>query len=300
VALHAKVGNDPVGTTMVNLMVAAPGTGLRVVNMSARAFVGTGHDILIPGIVVGGSAPRRFLIRGVGPTLGDYGVTGALADPMLTLVQQGTALATSDNWGASGNADVIAATADDLYAFPLPRNGKDAVLLTTLAPGTYSTKLEGVAAATGVGLVEVYDADDAGGGGELLNISARALVRGGDDVLIPGIVLEGGGSRRLLVRAVGLTLESYGVTGALPDPELHLYKGDTVLAGNDDWHASHDAAELRSVAASVYAFPLPEGSRDAAILATLPQGAYTMHVSGKGGASGVALVEVYVVNAASP
>jgi hypothetical protein len=242
--------------------------------------------------------PRTFLIRAVGPTIGraPYNVSGALADPTLKIFNRaGIELLGNDNWSDNLHLATLQGAFAAAGAFALDAGSKDAALLVTLDPGLYSAHAAGLGDSTGVGLVELYDVTGATPGSALVNLSARAYVGLGDEVLIPGIVLQGGGTRRLLVRAVGPTLTQFGVQGVLADPQITLVKDGQSLAANDDWAVGADVAELQSVFSDVGAFALPEASKDAALLATLPQGAFSIVVRGQGGTTGVALVEVYVV-----
>ncbi len=130
-------------------------TGL--VNLSARAFVGTGDSVLVPGLVIGGTASRRVLVRAVGPTLGTFGVSGFLADPTLTVFRGMTNLATNDNWSEpAGSSAATALAATQAGAFALPAGSRDSALVLTLAPGAYTFQIAGVGNSTGVALVEVY------------------------------------------------------------------------------------------------------------------------------------------------
>jgi hypothetical protein len=147
---------------------------------------------------------------------------------------------------------------------------------------------------TGIALLEVYDASTATTAA-VLNASTRAYVGTGDSVLIPGFVVGGTGTLRLLIRAVGPGLTAFGVAGALADPTITLYRDSTVLATNDNWSTAGNAAEIVSTAEAVGAFALAGGSRDAVILTTLTPGPYTAIVSGVGNTAGTALVELYVV-----
>lgn len=131
----------------------------RLVNVSARSQVGTGDDIMIAGFAISGSQPRKVLLRGVGPALAQFSVGGVLADPQLKVFDAAAALkAQNDNWGDSSNVTELAAAMQAVGAFPLPAGGKDAALLLSLAPGSYSVHLTGAGNTTGVGLIEVYEA----------------------------------------------------------------------------------------------------------------------------------------------
>jgi hypothetical protein len=128
----------------------------QLVNLSARAFVGTGDGVLVPGLVIGGTSSRRVLVRAVGPALGTFGVSGFLADPTLTVFHGATTLATNDNWQEQTGAAAVATAATQAGAFALPVGGRDSALVLTLAPGAYTFRIAGVGGATGVALVEVY------------------------------------------------------------------------------------------------------------------------------------------------
>ena len=135
-----------------------------LVNLSCRAQVGTGANILTAGFVVGGSTPRRLLIRGVGPTLGSLGVTGTMADPKLDIIKQGatTPLASNDNWSTpisplTSTAAELGAAFTSVGAFGLAAGSKDAALIVTLPPGSYTAQVSGVNNTTGIAIVEVYD-----------------------------------------------------------------------------------------------------------------------------------------------
>lgn len=295
ITLRATDTAGAVSTMTLNLLVAAPGNDLRLFALSTRAQVGTDANVLIPGIVIAGTEPRRFLIRAGGPALAAQGVTGTLADPKLTLIESGVTRATNDDWqNQSGAAELVTITAS-VGLPPLSPSSKDAVLLAILSPGVYTAKIEGVASGTGVALMEIYDTSSGPANGQLTAISARATVGSGSDVLIPGLAFIGGGSRRVIVRALGPTLANSNVPGVLADPELTLYSGGTALATNDDWNSNGNVAEVRAASQSVGLAALPEGSKDAVLLATLVQGGYTLKVAGKNGQTGVALVELYLL-----
>ena len=149
--------------------------------------------------------------------------------------------------------------------------------------------------ASGIVLLECYDASATSGTVPIVNASARAHVGTGDNVLIPSFVVGGDGKLKLLVRAVGPQLAVLGVGDAISDPQITLYNGSTPIATNDNWSDSVDATTIEATAAQVGAFALPRGSKDAAMIVTVPAGAYTAVTSGVNGTTGTALVEVYVV-----
>ena len=279
--------------------ITLPAQEARVSNLSVRAEAGGGADTLITGFTVGPGLRKTVLIRAVGPTLGVFGVAGTLADPKLELFSGTTKIAENDNWNASD-----ANTFTSVGAFALGANSKDAALVATLDPGSYTAQVSGLgAAAIGVALVEVYEIT--GGATRLINLSTRARVGTGANILIPGLtVAPGSAPRRLLLRAVGPGLTAFGVSGALADPKLELLGAAGKIAENDNWEtaigtASVDAAQLRTAFGESGAFPLTAGSKDAALLVNLPSGGYTLQVSGvglpagAGATTGIALVELY-------
>lgn len=288
-----------VTTRAATLALATPHAApTRLANLSVRSLAGTGAQTLTVGFVLGGHATggtTALLIRGVGPTLGDFGVTTALTDPVLTLYSGPTVIATNDNW--SGDPAVIAASsATGAFAFGSPTSKDAALYRTTFSFASYTAQLSGLDATPGVALAEIYDATPTGFFSSttprLINVSARTLVGSGADRLITGFVIVGPTPKTVLVRAIGPTLAAFGVTGTLSDPQLELYSGSTKLFANDDWS---NASALAATAARVGAFALPAASRDSALVATLAPGAYTAQVSGAANSTGIALVEVYEV-----
>ena len=297
------VTSDPV-VVAVNTASAA---SARLLNLSTRGVSLTGADQLIPGFVISGTGTKRLLVRGIGPTLGSFGVSGTLADPQLTLKRYDAASASyidvvaNDNWSAvAANASVISATSSSVGAFALVNGSADAALVVDLPAGQYSAFAGGANNTTGVALVELYDVTG-GTDTRLANIATRGFVGTGGDVLISGFVVSSEGSKTLLIRAVGPTLAGFGVSGALADPTLTVFgraagaTADSALLSNNDWGANAGAAHTAAVAAQVGAFALANGSKDAAVVVTLPPGAYTVQASGAGNTTGTALVEIYVV-----
>jgi hypothetical protein len=255
-------------------------------------------QMLIPGFVITGPQAKRVLVRAAGPGLAGFGVSGTLADPRLTVLNQaGATVAANDDWSSAANLTDLIAVATKVGAFAFTPGSRDAAALLTLEPGAYTVQVRGAADATGVALVEIYDAQDVGNTSRIVNIAARAQVGTGGDVLIPGIVIQGSSPQTLLIRAVGPGLSAFGVSGVLADPKLRLFQGEQVIYENDNWSQSSGtlAGEIAAAAAATGAFALTAGSRDAALLVTLQPGTYTAHVSGADGGTGVALVEVYEV-----
>lgn len=271
-----------------------PGSGnsgtAHLINVSIRATAGTGANTLIAGFVLSGDGADPVLLRGIGPTLGDYDVTDPLADPSIVLYNpDGVSLGNNDDWGGDSALSGAFATQG---AFGLAASSKDAALLTPLSAGLHTLHVTTSNSAPGAALAEVYDTETSGASLRLINISGRGVVDTSSN-LIAGFVVNGTGSMNVLVRAIGPTLTDYDVTGVLSNPMVTIYDGSNVsFASNDDWGGS---TALSSAFTQVGAFNLPASSADAAILLTLTPGAYTAVVSGINGATGVALVEVYAV-----
>ncbi|MCX6956056.1 MAG: hypothetical protein NTV51_28295 [Verrucomicrobia bacterium] len=301
--------SDPARVT-----VTAAATSSRLLNVASRAPGGQDADTLIAGLVLSPSptsalATRRLLFRAVGPALRDFGVADAETDPTLVIYDgSNREIARCDNWDSSREvADRVAAAVTALGTFPLPAGSRDAALVLDLGPGAYTAHLVG--AGTGaptVGLVEIYDAGAGNTAGpRIANLSTRCRIGAGDRILIPGIVVADG-SARLLVRALGPQLRQYGITDALPDPEITLYAADgTPVAYGDNWSAdSATAAAGATLPPSVLqaaqlagAAPLISASKDAALVVTLPRGSYTLHVRSRDPQqTGVVVAEVFLLN----
>lgn len=261
----------------------------RVANLSTRGQAGGGANVMITGFVVGPGASKDILIRAVGPRLAQapFGLTGTLTDPVLNIFNADNQLVLSnDNWVATDQA-----TMNAVGAFSLVNNSRDAALVARLSPGTYTAQVTGPGTQTGIALLEVYDVS---GSARLMNISTRALVGSGGNVLISGLsIAPGGGARRVLIRAIGPALTAFGVPNALSDPVAAVMRGTQQLYGSDNWGELGNGTALAAAFTQAGAFPLTAGSKDAALIADLDPGNYTVIVSGAAGATGVALVEVY-------
>ena len=266
----------------------------RFVNIATRALAGRTDSPLIAGFVVAGPGTKRVMVRAVGPTLGSaFNLPGFLPDPVLSVYNSaGTLVYANDDWTSANDVSGLASAGTRLGAFTLAAASADSGGILTLSPGSYTAVVTGKNNATGLALVEVYEDDIFSS--RLVNLSSRAFVGTGGSVAIPGIVIRGGTvAKKLLVRAVGPGLTAFGVSGVLANPSLTITdSGGFTLATNDDWETNANAADLLAATNKV-TFPLATGSKDAALLVTLPPGGYTVQVSGVADASGNALVEVY-------
>jgi YVTN family beta-propeller protein len=267
----------------------------RLIDISARAFVGKGANVLIAGYVIEGGTQLPVLLRSSGPALSSLNLGGVLPDPELQLYSGNTVIDSNAGW--DGNPQ-IAATANMVGAFAWQSPAsKDSALLEHQSPGAFTAITSGLSGDTGIALAEVYDATPSGTWNaslsKLSDISARAFVGSGSNVLIGGFVIGGPTAKTVLVRASGPALGALGLDGTLPDPEVQLYSGANVIASNVGWGGEDS---ISAAASLVGAFTWNDGSsNDSAILVTLAPGAYTAVLSGASGDSGVALIEIYDV-----
>ena len=251
-------------------------------NISTRTRVETGDNVLIGGFIITGDAPKRVMIRAIGPSLQASGISGALQDPTLELVQGSTSLGFNDNWKDSPErAEIEGSTIPPSHDF-------ESAIVRTLDPGPYTAIMRGKSDTIGVGLVEVYDLDTSANS-KLANISTRGVVQSGDDIMIAGTIVVGntGSSRRVLIRAIGPSLT---VSEKLADPMLHLVDANgTVVRANDNWR-SHQQTAIEATGLA------PSHDSEAALVHIVTPGRYTAVVRGAGGSTGVAVVEVYAIN----
>jgi hypothetical protein len=237
----------------------------------------TGANVAIGGFIITGSAPKHLLLRAIGPSLTQVGVANALTDPVMSLQGSSIATITNDNW----QDDPVQAAAIIATGIP-PSNNLESAIDVTVLPGAYTAIVSGKNNTTGVGLVEVYDLSQAVPA-KLANISTRAFVGTGSDIVIAGFIL-GGNNGNVRIAARGL---SPAVPNPLPDPRLELRDANAALIGsNENWQ--DDSAQAAALTAAGLA---PANTLDAAIMATVAPGLYTALLSG--GGTGVGLVEVY-------
>jgi hypothetical protein len=234
---------------------------------------------LIGGFIVTGNAAKKVIVRGIGPSL--PGLSSLLADPVLALHgPDGSLIISNDNWKDSQQTDLQASGL-------APTNDMESAIVATLPPESYTVVLRGKNGATGIGLVEMYDLD-AATDSQLANISTRGFVETGVDIMIAGFIFgNGAASERVIIRAIGPSLT--GIANVLANPTLDLYNSNgTLLISNDNW--KDDANQADEIRAAGMA---PRSDFEAAIATTLPPGAYTAVIAGKGGGTGVAVAELY-------
>jgi kumamolisin len=306
---------SPNVANLIALLSGATTPTHRLVNVSTRGEVQTGSNIVIAGFVISGAgSAKSILVRAVGPALTPLGVTGALAQPVLSVFDGSSVLIASDtgwaNAPVAGTSAVAAsfrqATAADMSsagAFALPAGSADSAMVLTLPAGNYTAEVSGAGSTQGVALAEVYELET-DVPQVLTNISARCFVGTGSSVEISGFVIGGNQPAQLLLRGVGPALAELGLTGVLEEPTIYLFDSENTLIVRDTgWGnalvpgtSTADATYRLATAAdmsSVGAFALTPGSADSAFVVTLPPGQYSAQISGNDGTTGIGLEEIY-------
>ena len=240
---------------------------------------------MIGGFIITGTANKRVIVRGIGPSLTADNVPGALADPVLALHgPDGSLIVSNDNWKETQQTMIEQTQL-------APENDLESAIVATLPPGAYTAVVTGRGNTTGAALVDIYDLDSPAESG-LSNISTRGEIRPGDAFMIGGFMLDVDNSgSEVVVRALGPSLTQEGITSPLADPTLDLRDSNGArLLFNDDW--SDDAIDAAAITTLGLA---PAGATESAMAVSLPPGAYTAIVASANNTPGVALVEVYVV-----
>ena len=251
----------------------------QLLNISTRVDVQTGEKASIGGFIITGNAPKKVVVRGIGPSL--QGLNPILPNPVLELHgSDGSLITTNNNWKDTQQ------TAIEDSGFS-PADNLESTIIATLMPANYTAILSDLNGNTGIGLVEMYDLD-AASDSKLANISTRGFVQTGNEVMIGGFIFGNGtASEKVIIRALGPSLT--GISAVLADPSLSLYDSNgALLIFNDNW--KDDAVQAAMILATGLA---PQNDLESAIVTTLPPGGYTAIVSGKDGSTGVALVEAY-------
>jgi hypothetical protein len=256
-------------------------------NISTRLRVQTGDNVGIAGFIIRGNASKPVVLRGLGPSLANAGVpaNAVLNDPLIELHgSNGTLIMSNDNWKDSPQRSQIEGTIFQ------PPDDRESVILATLAPAAYTGIIKGAGETSGIGIIEVYDNNQAADS-DLANISTRGIVSSENDVMIGGFTLGGNNTpTRIAVRALGPSLANSGLSNVLADPVLELHNANgTIMVSNDDWQS--DSASAAQLTANGLALP---NSKESGIFTSLaPPGQFTAVVTGKNGAAGLGLVEIY-------
>jgi len=252
-------------------------------DISTRSHVASGNSVMIGGFIITGNAPKRVIVRALGPSLQQFNVPNPLADPVLELHGSNGAFINSNNdWRDAQETEIRSSGL-------APQNNLESALIATLQPGAYTAIVIGQGGSSGVGLVEVYDLDLTAAS-KLGNISTRSFVQADDNRLIGGFILGTNiGAAKVIVRALGPSLTQFGIGNALADPTLELRDSNGAqLFANDNWQ--DDPNQAAQITASGLA---PANPLESAISTSLFPGAYTAIVAGKNGGTGIGLVEIY-------
>jgi hypothetical protein len=239
----------------------------------------------IGGFIITGSAPKRVILRAIGPSLTRYGIVDVLADPILELHgPSGFTTITNDNWRDTQESAIQNTGVPPTY-------DPESAIVVTLDPGAYTAIVRGKNNTSGVALIEVYDLTQ-GAASKLANLSTRDFISTGSDIAIAGFVLsEGNVSDRIVVRGIGPSLApgAFPASAVLADPTLELRNAHGVLLiTNNDWQDNPDQAAIITAAGLA-----PTNALEAGIAATLPPGVYTALLAGLNNGTGIGVVEVY-------
>jgi hypothetical protein len=260
----------------------------QAIQLSTRMSAGVGERVGIAGFIITGTTPKSVVVRGIGPTLLQSGITGALADPVLELHgPSGWGPLANDNWRDMQEQELLAAGL-------APTNNLEPAIWAVLAPGAYTAVLRSANGVPGTALVEVYDLNP-GPDSKLANLSTRAFCDLNADIIIAGLMINNGGTAdRVVVRGIGPSLPP-GVGNVLANPVLELRNNNgTLLVSNNDWQ--DNAVQAQQITGAGLA---PTNSLECAVFAILPPGRYTALLSGNNNGTGNGLVEVYDLGPAS-
>lgn len=280
------VGNETNRRSLIRLIDAQPGA----VNISTRLGVGSGDDALIEGFIVQGPAgsSKKIMVRAIGPSLSQFGVSDALQNPTLEIHDaSGNTVATNNDWKITQTGGLITGNqfAEINGSGIAPTNDLESAVIVSLTPGSYTAVVRGAGNSVGTGVVDAFDLD-AGSTARVANIATRGVVQPGDKLMIAGFIVQNG-AVKVVVRGIGPSLLQFGISNALPDTTLQLrdQQGAIVLE-NDDWKTSQQK-ELEDLNLQ------PTNDLEAALVTTIQPGQYTAQLRGKNNDSGIGVVQVY-------
>lgn len=260
------------GACLALVATASLASASQLLNISTRALVSTGDEVLIGGFIITGNEPKKVIVRALGPSVASTDFFPHLADPVLELHQSNGAVVVNDDWRDTQEQQII-----DTGVAPLEE--EESAIVATLAPGAHTAIVRGKDDDEGVGLVEVYDLDPEADS-RLANVSTRSLVVNVIEgtAMIAGFIIgpEGSGDGTVVIRGLGPSLRGSGLATTLSDPNLTLYNSDgDVIGMNDDWMDDPNASEIAAVGLG------PSDPSEAAFLGTFSPGAYTAVLSGE-------------------
>jgi hypothetical protein len=272
-------------------------TGL-VANVSTRLPVGTGENVLIEGFTVQGPAgsTKKIIIRAIGPSLANFGITDALPNPTLEIHDSNNnnaIVARNDDWQTTQIGGIITAdqSAEINASGVKPGNNLESAIIANLVPGSYTAVVAGAGNSVGTGVVDAYDLSPASSA-NLVNIATRGLIQPADKLMIAGFIIQNG-PVKAVVRAIGPSLAAFGITNALPDTTLQIRDPNgNIVVENDNWKVR--SSDGSSQQAEMEATQLqPTNDLEAALVTTLQPGQYTAQVRGKPESTGIGVVQVY-------
>lgn len=284
---YTCVASNEAGQATTSIAVLTVHRAARVANFSARGHAASGN--FAAGFVIEGNGAVQTLVRAAGPALAEFGIATALPDPSLQILGAGFVVAENDDWRIE-HAAVFA----EVGAFPFRAGSKDAAVVAPLQPGAFTATVLEREGRSGDILIEVYDASTSGTNGRFVNASAMGFVAPGR-TMDSGFVIAGQGTIRVLLRAIGPGLQGFGATNVLSRPQIALARDGLPMAQNAGWTKAPDPAAVSAAAAQVGAFSLAAGSDDAALIAELTAGSYTVQTSTSDSGGGSVLFELYLV-----
>jgi hypothetical protein len=244
-----------------------------------------GDKVMIAGFIITGNSSKTVLLRGMGPSLVNAGLSDVLQDPVLELRSaNGSVILMNDNWKDTQRS-LIEGTPFQ------PTDDRESVIVVTLDPGAYTAVLTGKDQTTGVGLVELYDTSPAVDS-QLVNISTRGFVQTGANVMIGGFILGNNSSTtHVAIVELGPSLAQFALNNLLEDPTLELHDGNgAIIASNDDW-----IDDPVSAAALITNGLAPQNVKESGIYLSLPPGEFTAILAGKDGGTGIGVIAIYNV-----
>lgn len=300
VRIETPNGNVTSSSATVSVSAVATSTATKMTGLATRGIAGVGTRVMTVGFTIQGGGTRRLLVRGKGPRLAAYGVPNTVADPVLRVFNAAgtTQLAMNDNWQDGGQGAAMASAFTEAQLDDFINGSKDSALVVNLGPGVYTAQLQSNTGGEGIALIEVYDLDKtAQPAGRLIGLSTRSPTGTGSDALTGGLIVDGTVPRTFLIRSLGESLTTFGVTGVLEDPTITLYSltgGAQKVRLNDEWSSpSFLQAKLTGTATTLGLTPATLGEHESAIQVTLAPGPYTVEVRGWNNSTGVTLLEIY-------
>lgn len=248
-------------------------------NIATRAEVQALNNIVIAGFIISGDTDKCVVVRGRGQSVNVPAGEPRLEDPILALKLGQTTIEENDNWQTHPTAQIMT----DLGR--APNAASDAAFFVCLPPGAYTALLDGAPGTTqGIGIIEVIDSDQ--GTPYLVNIATRARVGTSNKIVIAGFIIQGAQSKQVLIRGRGPSM-NLNPSLVVANPRLKLYSGNTVLQENLNWQDAPNAADIQATGRA------PSNALEAAILTTLPPGAYTVWLQGENAGTGIGIIEVF-------